>query len=147
MRSTISGGLTYVSFAKISLGFHPCWTTFCALSGSATTATPAAPNRKRRARRFWGAKRIISTSRKGRRILPMGVGYNLGIRYALPRRCAPPLVFWLQSQCVGAASSVECAYHRSEQRRPTTRTREASDAVHGLEERGEDWRDAIRALP
>src|SRR5262249_55779947 len=61
IRSTTSGGLTYVSFARISFGFQPCWVTVCAESGAAR-ARPARPIRARdEARTTWG-KRVISDS-------------------------------------------------------------------------------------
>src|SRR5436305_1535221 len=62
MRVTTSGGLTYLSVARISFGFQPCCTTFWAVSGRAMVKAPAAPNA---ARRSAGEKRVMPDSTWG----------------------------------------------------------------------------------
>src|SRR5262245_37246966 len=57
MRSTMAGGLTYVSLARTSCGFHPCCATlFCAPSGKATTTARPATTR------HGGDERVIAYS-------------------------------------------------------------------------------------
>src|SRR5205823_1689150 len=55
MRSTIAGGRTYVSEARMAFGSQPCCTTFCAASGKALAAMTAATNRTRAG---WGKRGI-----------------------------------------------------------------------------------------
>src|SRR3954468_12312942 len=61
MRVTISGGLVYFSFARTSLGFHPCCMTSCANIGRAARARPTAPSNTGRS---VGEKRVIADSRR-----------------------------------------------------------------------------------
>src|SRR5262245_55049982 len=65
IRSTTAGGFMYDSAARTSLGFQPCWATFCAASGRARTARPEAPTMSRVVQRRVARARVIANSDEG----------------------------------------------------------------------------------
>src|SRR5262249_22701827 len=94
MRSTIAGGLTYVSLPRISCGFHPCCATLvCAPSGRATTtARPAT-------KRHGGDERVIACSGGERDF--WGEASTIDIRWLDGARCGETVADNLPSGGLG----------------------------------------------
>src|SRR3954462_1067504 len=144
MRVTISGGLVYFSFARTSLGFHPCCMTSCANIGRAARARPTAPSNTGRS---VGEKRVIADSRRddygGRayqRVYGMrwvGVGRKTGARNQGPgsgNDVFPTLAPALQPlQAVLSERLVSAWYYGGQpSRRPTLSTMSQHAGTEGL---------------